>query len=1575
MKSRIGRQWENAFDQPHFTARLSDVASGELFRGADWAALFSGLMRRGKRLRCADAVGRCLPLLEKIAPEPEEGWLSCAYHVACQIQFPHLKSVYTPAQRDGAVCLLQAIQLLLGEERAAFDPMWDFAFCTAEEVHLSDRAEEYQGFLRSWREDYVYELMRLSCEATPFSTLPHIAGVHHVAMTVSRELAAAGAPVDPALVSAASACHDIGKFGCRAGEKVPYLHYYYTDGWCVRRGLASVGHIAANHSTWDLELENLSMESLCLIYADFRVKEDGAGRMKVFPLEESFQVILSKLDNVDQAKRLRYEYVYLKLHDFEDYMRSLGVDVTLLGRPTEPRAARDTALMSPDEAVEALRMMAVEHNLQLMHRFGHERLFGNLLEAARSEKSWTKVRAYLSIFEEYFTYLNATQKTQTLGFLYELLMFPEGDIRRQAAALIGRIIARFNLGYRKELPPGAGPTEDEETQFALWGQYLLMLVSPDHKLTPWQKKHIRYALKIVVERVLEDCRSQDTERFIAELVQLYKEPGRDEEAAFALLDALYFLPMDLCGDGAVDTLLRFTAAQLPRESLTLRAAALRFLLHAVQGGVDRAAKVAERAECGGSWALKYLRDAALGHPEPCPPKVASELFLDNLKSSTPWVLKDVNIRLLETQAKGDMLHIATHFSNLIKVSETIVVRYSAGESLLRIARSLSYDQRNEVAVELTKGLEVGQYEFSKYIPQCLGEFCLFLRPSELDETIERLGQLLSSPNDSVVSASLTTVGVVLEHYAVYPERFHEPERTVELRRRKLAGMLLKGLASYRSAVRQEAMWVFGRGLFGSDVLSEADKEKLFTLVAKKLLFLFSEYPGGELTLFYRAAALSHLYRFLIRHQIAVGDFPFERRSKVAFFPGTFDPFTLSHKGIVREIRDMGFEVFLAVDEFSWSKKTQPSLVRRQIVGLSVADEFHVHLFPHDIPVNIANPHDLHRLRRLFAGRELYLAVGSDVIAGASSYRAEPVEDSVHSLNHIVFRRQSSLHGPGGEADLSRLTGKVVELQLPTHLEDISSTQIRENIDLNRDISNLIDPAVQEFIYQNGLYLREPQYKPLMHANPLRFDYVEHPARELLEELAQAVEAEPYQRGVICRELFDDDDAVMILRMGAEERILGFAALRSIRVAELYSALGSREQADYIRNQAAGRLLLLTGLYKAQGSFDTEQLLLTEVLARALNEECSYGLFCPRDGSMRSATIETMQRQGFVRTPDIEGARPAMLVDMRSPVVLLQNMETAIKAPFSTNKRVLEAVRLAHRRLQTSVTGLYPGTLLLSLNAQVIHHRLVEKITAINGVSAVPETPRKLGENMCVPFGKLLRGSAVPNTVTKTIHTDKVYTPDLKSMTIEAFPYYAPLPSQVRTVKSFGRPVILVDDLLHSGDRIRVLDPLIRAEQLQIREVLVGFLSGRGRDLMETRGRPVDCVYFVPNLQAWFVESTLYPFIGGDTVRREGRPGLVPSINMILPYTYPAFHQACDRRATFEFSRVCLENSRDILLAIEGEYRSQFGKNLTLSRLSEAVILPLCPDKGGCMHYDPALAASEYLENDLAQLMRLRKLFD
>ena len=92
---------------------------------------------------------------------------------------------------------------------------------------------------------------------------------------------------------------------------------------------------------------------------------------------------------------------------------------------------------------------------------------------------------------------------------------------------------------------------------------------------------------------------------------------------------------------------------------------------------------------------------------------------------------------------------------------------------------------------------------------------------------------------------------------------------------------------------------------------------------------------------------------------------------------------------------------------------------------------------------------------------------------------------------------------------------------------------------------------------------------------------------------------------------------------------------------------------------------------------------------------------------------------------------------------------------------------------------------------------------------------------------------------------------------------------MRTIKSFDRPVILVDDLMHPGVRIKALDPVLRQEGVDIQLVLVGILSGYGRDLMSQQKRPVDSVYFLPSLRQWFVEATLYPFIGGNTVRRPG----------------------------------------------------------------------------------------------------------
>ena len=107
----------------------------------------------------------------------------------------------------------------------------------------------------------------------------------------------------------------------------------------------------------------------------------------------------------------------------------------------------------------------------------------------------------------------------------------------------------------------------------------------------------------------------------------------------------------------------------------------------------------------------------------------------------------MNIRLLKDFARSGrspILHIATHLANLIKVSDRVTVRHNAGNALLKIAPLLSVDQRNEVAVELCRGLELGRRSLRSTSPTICGRFALWLPPEELDEIIVDLGKTLCS---------------------------------------------------------------------------------------------------------------------------------------------------------------------------------------------------------------------------------------------------------------------------------------------------------------------------------------------------------------------------------------------------------------------------------------------------------------------------------------------------------------------------------------------------------------------------------------------------------------------------------------------------------------------------------------------------------------------------------------------------------------------------------------------------------------------------------------------------------------
>ena len=185
-------------------------------------------------------------------------------------------------------------------------------------------------------------------------------------------------------------------------------------------------------------------------------------------------------------------------------------------------------------------------------------------------------------------------------------------------------------------------------------------------------------------------------------------------------------------------------------------------------------------------------------------KNLATMFLDDLKTGTPWIQKVANISFMldyieNYDDQGRMMHIATHFSNLVKVSETVTVRKAAGDALLAIIGRMPMEQRNELTVELFNGLELGDYQFSKYVPDYLGIIMLYLPPKELDESIDELQKVLESGNEMAVSSVVNTLGVIAEHYAQYKGRFMESTDEREKRRFHVINLMIKAYAGYNTA--------------------------------------------------------------------------------------------------------------------------------------------------------------------------------------------------------------------------------------------------------------------------------------------------------------------------------------------------------------------------------------------------------------------------------------------------------------------------------------------------------------------------------------------------------------------------------------------------------------------------------------------------------------------------------------------------------------------------------------------------------------------------------------------------------
>ncbi|MBN2259591.1 MAG: cytidyltransferase [Clostridiales bacterium] len=1545
----------------------------------------------------------------------ESNILEYIYNYSLEKSFPEAAQVFTTEENRGVMDLsLKLFHVIFKFEKECDCGNWQSTYALRlmdkNEYKKFDSSDEYKKFTAAFNDDYLYEMMKLNQDVIGYNTLDHICGVHHIAMSISRQLYLKDLEIDLGLVSGAAAGHDIGKFGTLPDEahKVAYYHYYYSGEWFRKREIVYIRNIAINHSTWDLELENLTIESLLLIYCDFRVKQGLNGEMKFYSLEDSFEVILKKLDNVDEVKKNRYLRVYAKLKDFEEYLReyeiNLSPDFDIEKDEIVVANRRYYSLVQGQEIVEGTKFMSISHNIQLMNMIKTENSLNKMLENARGIDNINSLRGYINIVQEYYTYLTQKQKLMVIKFLYERLITPEEDIRIESAQLIGEIIATFDEKIRKELPPRARVSSLEVSSDDLLYKYINGFLDPEQKIIEKHRvvisRNLKSMLKSYFNNIEEEAKLEKLQK-VLDTIDPHCHKGHHMKC---FLDIAKVLPIYMMTTDQtkyiIDRVLQITVNSDDEVRLiawdTL-STLLPYIEESVKKEIDISSYYDKLEELDRTEAYAIVKNLEMIDPNNelieqknefifSDLESSSDLFLSNLKVGTKMISKKLQVEILlkygiyNKETKG--FYTAMHFSNMLKIVNNEEVRTAIGEGLTYLTSHLSFEEKTEIVVELLRALELENFQYTKYIPEYLGIMLVHIAPKELNEIIKDFKIKIKKSNRQVSTLILKTVGVFIINYPKYRYAFNESNDELMVRLKDLLSIIMNGYVSYEPQVNQMAISVLGKDIFGSKILSLKEKAFVFKIIGKKFLsLLVNNDENLELNFLNNAAGIKHIYRFLSDYLFYYGDLKIEINNRIAYFPGAFDPFSLSHKEIAKRIRDLGYEVYLAVDEFSWSKRTQPNLIRRAIIKMSVADEFGMFVFPRDLQVNIANEEDIKNLKDYFGNVTVNLVAGSDVVMNASAYRKEKKEHSIHSLNHVIFTRDESndlgVQFKILEERVKEYGISVEYLTLPDKLQIISSTQIRTYIDENRDISELIDPLAQKFIYKKGLYLREPQFKEIMTTKSIDVEILDNIADDDLRELLDVLPKYKLNEFERISEYIKLNKArVLVVKKRLDENeIIGFAVFHWLRSSKIYNEFKDPLYEEAIRNNSVGRILMIDGIYANDQCLmrNVEQLLVTETLAYNLARDYTYAIYRDFIISRPHKNVEkVLILQGFVK---LCSSKDSCIyhVNMSAPCTLSLDIRSMIKEPFSDNENVLKSIDRTREKLLMSLTKLYPGNLVLSFDRNMIYEHLIKKIVEENGMPTEPLQPRQLGEAMCVPFGEIFKKRILPNTVTKSLHTEKFMLPSAEDYEIEAYPYYLDLLNQVKMLKSFNRPIFLVDDLLNKGYRIKAVDPLLKAENIEIKKVFVGLMSGRGKSLMEMQNREVDSAYFIPRLKVWFNESKLYPFLGGDTLWRGQNPerNIIPSINLILPYASAGYIKGASKQSIYDMSRVAITNALNILKTLEDEYQKLHEKSLTMGSLPEVMVYPRYPDRGEMQKLDLSVKASDYLQYDLEHLERLK----
>ncbi|MEW6337116.1 MAG: adenylyltransferase/cytidyltransferase family protein, partial [Acidobacteriota bacterium] len=1347
-------------------------------------------------------------------------------------------------------------------------------------------------------------------------------------------------------------------------------------------------------------------------YADFRVKDStrvyGVKRMSIISLKDAFAEIRDKLENLDEAKLRRYEAVYRKLRDLEDYALALGVQLDPPGfgtlqppRPKLPKGLSVTDVMAgrqrPDvvslvrgpQVATVARFFATAHNIGVMERLRDLPALRHLLEEARSFEGWRDLRTYLGVLGEYAPALSMEQKELALEFFFDLLGHGDDDIRYHAANRIGDLLALGEDFWRKDLPEGVAAEGDDWVLTQLDKvMALLERAGTEAEEDMGPTETVLYAIPIVVRRLVSRARGRIRDDALDRiLARLEARVGDDRPlvALYACECCEVLAPHARPSDH--ERMAALAEARARHATVNARLMAWRALLALARERQDAAVRqsartavrrlvgtLAEDALVAELFLLEEL-STALDLPEAaarCSEALGQRrdaiqtVMLRNLKSRVGWVEKKVNCDYLVAVALSGVARstdsgayfaneVAGHLANLLKVSRVEGTRFHAGRSLLRLLPALTVTQRNDLAVELLRALQLDAESVTRYIPRFLGSVVASLPDQEFLEILDDVEADLRRGNEPLQRLLLQTADWIL--LSLGEERLEGGVM------RRLAGMFLGALAETRSSTVHEGYAEIAMVLERLTYDGTRDRRlPLFLqLVTKKLLTLVTHRPADRGRFFLIASALNHLDRAIERERRRLR---LPARPTVALVPGTFDPFTLAHAEVVSRLLSHADEVLIQVDDYSWNKHAQPREVRKELAWMALGPVPDAFLAPFEPPVNLRNAESVATVRRALGGRDPVLVVGSDVLDAASAYRSP--DSHLWDIPHVVVVREDWT-SKAWEEKLGWFRARVQVARLPHHARTVSSTSVRAALDRGEHLAHLCDPLVARTLAERQLYVNYPSKKEPV--RPPRLSLRTHAGRVALHSSLQPVlglEATPTTGRWSGR---PRETSLLVSREGG--RPLAALSWHEATAAALPVTLGEERLAEAPQRSLVGRGALIDTVAAAdRRDGETFSRLLSMVMGRWLDAGMQFAVAGLPGGEGVEALWRAMESAGAKWLLDTAETGPGdtrwASVDLTDPLLLVWDMEAVLQPPYAAALETQAAMAGAHDELARFFADRRPGHALFHLHERETKRALVE------GARERLAADRGRREWVVLGLGRQFHRDVIGGCPTIALDLERFLTPQGYDAGVLPSVGSPALEMQLHTARELGRDALVLVPFLESPEPIVQLRAAARTAGVALREVLVGVTSAAVHATLHLQGIPHRCSVIVPRWRGVVRESALAPYLGGWSIL--GRDpfdsgSLLPSLNDCLPYHHP-HPLGLEGEDALDFSRLALDLTRTLFLKLEELFRQREGRLLSLRELGFVVRTPRCPPFPQGFVPPRERVPSALLAEDLESLARL-----